>query len=365
MSALPNPFTPGFGQVPYRLAGRGQIVDEVTRAFDLTYRDPSLTSIFVGARGTGKTALLTYLSAEAQQHGWIVVDAVAREGMLEDIFQRSAEAASEFIDSSAHKRLRALSVSGVGSVEWETDATPQKNWRGKMTKLLDELAQKDLGLLITVDEIDPTLTEVAELISTYQLFVREERRVSLLLAGLPGKVLSLMGRPDISFIRRAKRYGLGPIPSSEVMTAFAETVAVGGRSIGDEALRTAVDAIGGFAFMMQAVGYRVWDQGDATEITTEDVQSGILVARQELVDGVLQSTYYELGKSGREFVAAMLQDSAESSIANIIERTGKSSNSVQKTRRKLMDLGVIGERGRGYVDFELPYFRDYLQERLG
>jgi hypothetical protein len=50
-------------------------------------------------------------------------------------------------------------------------------------------------------------------------------------------------------------------------------------------------------------------------------------------------------------------------IANVIERTGKSANSVQKTKRRLLDLGVIGERGRGIIAFELPFFKEFLQAR--
>ena len=48
--------------------------------------DPNLCSVFYGARGTGKTALLAYLSYRAQQEGWITANVTASEGMLEDIF---------------------------------------------------------------------------------------------------------------------------------------------------------------------------------------------------------------------------------------------------------------------------------------
>jgi hypothetical protein len=60
----------------------------------------------------------------------------------------------------------------------------------------------------------------------------------------------------------------------------------------------------------------------------------------------------------------MLADENESAVADIIKRTGKSANSVQKTKRRLLDLGVIGERGRGAVAFELPFFKEFLQERI-
>lgn len=37
---------------------------------------------------------------------------------------------------------------------------------------------------------------------------------------------------------------------------------------------------------------------------------------------------------------------------------------VAQYRKRLIDAGIIGKRARGLVGFDLPYFRDYLQEKL-
>ncbi len=350
--------------MPYRLAGRKGMTQGIVNAFDLEYRDPSLTSIFIGARGTGKTALLSYLGTEAKQRDWIVVDTVARAGMLEDIFQQSIDAAGAFVEPPAKKRLTALSLANIGAIEWENVPTEKRNWRGRVGAILDELAQQGKGLLITVDEVDPAVTEVAELITVYQLFVRENRRVALLLAGLPGKVSALLSKDDITFIRRAKQYRLGSISRADVMEAFQDTVTTAGRTIAPDALAAAACAIDGFAYMIQAVGYRAWEQGKQAEISLADVEAGVKIAAEEMRDGVLESTYLDLSRGDKVFLAAMLPDDVESAIADILERTGKSSNSVQKTKRRLIDLGVIGERGRGFVAFELPFFKEFLADRL-
>lgn len=57
-----NPFTPSFGEIPAHLAGRQQIIRDVERAFVSERRRPELTTLFSGARGTGKTALLSVLA---------------------------------------------------------------------------------------------------------------------------------------------------------------------------------------------------------------------------------------------------------------------------------------------------------------
>ena len=79
-----EPVTPSFGEVPAHLAGRQQIIRDLDRAFLSQRRRPELTSIFSGARGTGKTALMSSLATRAESHGWIAVKTTALPGMLED-----------------------------------------------------------------------------------------------------------------------------------------------------------------------------------------------------------------------------------------------------------------------------------------
>ena len=45
-------------------------------------------------------------------------------------------------------------------------------------------------MLFTVDEVDPTLDEMVQLAAFYQHFVREGRKVALLMAGLPHNVFA-------------------------------------------------------------------------------------------------------------------------------------------------------------------------------
>ena len=68
-AALNNPFTPGFGQVPPFMAGHRYVIENIEDAFVNGPGDPNLTTIFTGARGTGKTTLLTLLADEAVAQG--------------------------------------------------------------------------------------------------------------------------------------------------------------------------------------------------------------------------------------------------------------------------------------------------------
>ena len=360
-----NPFTPSFGKIPPFMAGRTELVEDMLRAFEGGIGDPNLSSILVGSRGTGKTALLFYLSAEASSRGWVCANVAAVPGMLEDVIERAKEASAHLRASEGGARLTGISVGQAIGLEWEREPAAQGNWRTRMNRLLDELNEQDIGLLITVDEVRVELGEMVQLASTYQHFVGENRKVALLMAGLPGKVSSLLRDDSISFLRRACRFTLGRIADSEIEDALRKTVEDGGRRIGVAALTKAVEAIGGFPYMMQLVGFRMWGQHPENEEVSEaDADAGIALARRDLKERVLDATYYDLSRGDIRFLEAMLEDGSESRLTDIASRLGEGSNYVSTYKRRLVEQGVIGERGHGTVGFDLPWFEEYLRERL-
>ena len=125
-----------------------------------------------------------------------------------------------------------------------------------------------------------------------------------------------------------------------------------------------VEAIGGFPFMMQLVGYRVWDQSPRErEISENDVERGIELARSDMEQRVLAPTYRELSEQDVQFLEAMLPDGGGVSfISNVAERMGVSSNYASKYRARLIEQGVIGGRGRGRISFDMPFFREYVEK---
>lgn len=61
---------------------------------------------------------------------------------------------------------------------------------------------------------------------------------------------------------------------------------------------------------------------------------------------------------------AMLQDEGDSDISDLFERLGRSSSLAVQYRRRLIDAAVIGERRRGVAGFDLPYFKEFIDEKL-
>lgn len=360
-----NPFTPTFGSVPPFMAGREHIVSNIVQGFDNGPGDPNLSTIFVGARGTGKTALLTYLSQEARQHGWVSANVSAMPGMLDDILERATESASELVSNPSQRRLTGATLGPV-SLSWTWRDPHVGNWRTRMNTLMKELDRLGTGLLITVDEVRVDLDEMLQLASVYQHFVREGRRVALLMAGLPYKVSSLLREDSVSFLRRAQLHQLGRIADAEIADALSKTVRQAGRELAVEALDESIRAIEGFPYMMQLVGYRSWNvRPNERTISVPDVREGASLARLEMRDRILETTYRELSDGDLRFLRAMLPDEHESRLSDIARRMGVTSSYASQYRRRLLEEGVIGERGRGVVGFDIPAFREFLAEREG
>lgn len=355
-----NPFTPEFGRVPAYMAGRQDVISEMARAFDEGSGNPNLCTIFVGARGTGKTAMLSYLSDEATRLGWVAANVTATPGMLEDIVQRSKEAAAHLLLPEGKRKLTGVEVAGIGAVSWENESGEAPNWRSRMNAILNELGEEGTGLLITIDEVDPGLDEMIQVVTTYQHFIREDRKVALLMAGLPHNVSALLSGKVTSFLRRASQYDLGGLFDDEVEEAFRLTVEEGGRVVEQDALDIAVHEIGGFPFMFQLVGYRAWNTARGGVITKGDVTTGARLAREELSRRIFDSTYAELSKGDRAFLAAMLDDDGYTTRDSLMQRLGKTTSYISTYKKRLLEAGVIEEQEPGVFTFALPGFRDYL-----
>lgn len=364
MNYAENPFTPSFGEVPAHLAGRKLVIDDLVRAFNSKQRKPELTTIISGARGTGKTTLLTLLAHKAEEHGWIAASTTALPGMLEDIEIRIRKQAAHLVNSESGPTLAGIGIPQVVDIRFEEKSPSVGNWRSRIESLLDQLEACGTGVVITVDEVDVELDEMVQLAAVYQHFVREGRKVALLMAGLPHHISALLSNKTVSFLRRAQTAQLGRIADFEIEDALRKTIRENGREADSEGLELAVNAIGGFPFLMQLVGYRSWNINPESErITSDDFRRGVELARKELRERVLEATFRELSPEDVRFASAMLEDERESRIADLVARLDRSSAQVAQYRKRLIEAGVIGQRGRGVIAFELPYFREYLVEK--
>ena len=140
-----------------------------------------------------------------------------------------------------------------------------------------------------------------------------------------------------------------------------------GKGITNDALAAAVEAIEGFPYMLQLVGFRAWsecpDERDVIDAGT--VKRGIALAQKDFEMRVIRATVNELSDVDMDFLVAMLSDADVSRVADLEKRMGKSSGYISRYRGRLIAEGVIEPAGRGKVRFALPGLRAYLEEATG
>jgi hypothetical protein len=358
-----NPFTPTFGEAPVVFAGRSTLLRSLSNAYQRKQRDPFLTTLVSGARGTGKTSLLTVAGERAKENGWVTADVSAIPGMLEDIIERVCEGASHLVVTEESAKIIGLGIGQLFNIELERPEAATGNWRTRMNRLLDQLEKTDTGLLITVDEVTASLNEMITLASVYQHFVRENRKVALLLAGLPHNVSQLLQDKSVSFLRRAKQVQLGRIGDADIESAFIKTIRGAGKTIGEGDTSAAISAIDGFPFMLQLVGYHTWEGCTSDVVSATDIKNGIKLANSDMKNEVLEASWKTTSAKDREFLAAMAEGETPVTVGALAERMGVGNSYAGQYKYRLLEQGLIEEPATGLVDFALPTLREFVAER--
>ena len=357
-----NPFKPTAGARPPLLVGRQDALEGFREGLEDGPGAPGLLTIFTGARGVGKTVMLTEAEDAALAAGWAVVSDTATPGLISRLAHGIQKHLDELGDGPPGRRIVAITAAGFG-LTTHLPGAPTPDFRSIVTKLTTLLADHDTGLVITVDEIHAIeRTELTELAAVIQHLIREELPISLLVAGIPKSVSDLLNENVSTFLRRADRIDLHDVLILEVEAAFAQTFSDTGVDATPAQMSTMADATDGYPFLIQLVGYQVWRRAVDGKLTDAAVAAGIVAARRRLGSTVLQASLADLSQVDRTFLQKMAEDDGASQLRDIAERLGESTKYAGTYRRRLIDAGMIMDAGRGYVTFAVPQLRQYLRE---
>jgi hypothetical protein len=368
MALSKNPFKPTFGASPPVLAGRDDLRQDFLDALDEGPGSPGRATIYTGARGTGKTVMLNAVEDDAKAQGWLVVAETATPGLVSRLTDEHLPRLLTEQDPEATKtRLTGVTMPVVGGgATWSTadahGAVP--DLRSQVTALCRILAEYETGLMVTVDELHrKPMAELVALITVVQHAIREELEFAFVGAGLPNAVSEVLEEDALTFLRRAERHDLGKVDDVDVALALARPITDAGRTIPDEALALAVEATGGYPFLIQLVGHRTWRQHPRhTDITVADVRVGTDEARRRLgslVHGVAFKACSDIDKT---FLLAMARDDGPAKLSDVADRLHVSRDYANVYRARLIAAQLVEPAGRGRLDFALPYLREYLRE---
>src|SRR5680860_231598 len=365
---MPNPFHPSFGVSPPLLVGRDSMIDDFVEALEDGPGSSGRATLYTGARGSGKTVMLNMIEDRAKERGWLVISETASPGFVDRITrQQLPQILRDFDPAAVRRRMTGVTAPlSIGAVSWDSVEAhvAEAGLRNQVELLTDLLAEHETGLLITLDEIHQNqITELRDLATTIQHAFREGRDLAFAGAGLASAVTDVVNDEVLTFLRRADRHTLVSVTSGDVERAIREPIEASGRTIGAAALQVMVEGTNGYPFLIQLVGAQTWRLHPATpEISVEDARRGVSNALRRLGALVHEPALAGASDIDKSFLLAMAKDDRPSKMSDIQQRMGVDVNYASQYRLRLIAAELIQSPRRGYVDFALPYLREYLRE---
>jgi AAA ATPase domain len=382
-----NPYTPGSGVKPLKLAGRDPDLEAFRVLLErLADGRPERSLIYSGLRGVGKTVLLLEFETLTRESGWVCND--VEEVGSGDFRQTFAELAYQLLLSMSlrermHKRarkalgvLKAFSIGIPGGlsaridVEAATGTADSGDPERDLAVLLVEVGQVaksgGTGAVFFLDEMQG-LNEAA-LAAVCIAMNRVGQRglpVALVGAGLP---------PLPRLLRTAKPYAermfayheLDRLSGAEARTALVAPAGQHDVTYEPEAVELIVDASAGYPHFLQEYGRVLWNEVERSPISAEDVQ-GV----RELIDDALDRRFFkdrfEMASDAEQRYLAAMADVGEGSVrtAEVASRAGyKDSASASVVRDSLLRKDLVYSPRRGLIDFTVPLFGGYLRRQF-
>lgn len=127
---------------------------------------------------------------------------------------------------------------------------------------------------------------------------------------------------------RAVPEDLAPINQIEIALSLNDSFSATGLSLDGDLLSKAARATKGYAYLVQLVGYSIWQRANlhrekSTLVTGRDVDEGILLAEARFHDVVHEPAISGLSRNEINYLYAMCEDGKRSKTSDLANRLGK------------------------------------------
>ena len=340
-----NPYTLTFGKPPTQIIERISQTEEVTNTFQSN--PPSQqTYMITGVRGSGKTVFMNdIMKTLASDDDWIAVELNPERDLLSGMLTKlSSDNALARIFRSAKINL---SFFGIGLEIKEV--TPITDAEVALSTMLSSLAKKGKKVLIAIDEATNS-KNMREFAHSFQIFLRQNLPVYLLMTGLYDSIYSLQNEKTMTFLYRSPKIHLSPLNTGTMAYNYMSNLGVSK----EDALEMA-KITKGFSYAFQLLGYLTYKNDG-------DYKAALPVFKQNLEEHVYEKIWSELSKTDKEVLTAIAKDGT-GRVSAIREMLNYDNNHFNPYRMRLIRKGIIEGETNGYVAFALPLFNEFVLEQ--
>ena len=341
---MTNPFRLDFGAKPKLYIPRKSEEETILETF-LSEEPSTHLYMIIGARGMGKTVLMTSISQKIEEHnGWLHIDLSSDNTMVDFI--------SELEDKCKNK-LPKLSVS-IDAKVFEIGLSGQEaqysTIKVELNKMLEKIKKNGTKVLITIDEAINSKA-MREFAVYYQQCLRKDYPVYVIMTGLYKNIRALENNKSLTFLRRAERLNLEPLDSYIIASEYKDVL---GMKF-DDAVK-ASDLIEGYSYAFQMLGYLLYKNKKIK--LDEDIISELKYALNEKS---YEKIWEELSVNEQKICIEIGKANGDALASKIKAGLDMDDNNFSTYRMTLVKSGLISSNtARGKLSFVLPFFKDFV-----
>jgi hypothetical protein len=239
-------------------------------------------------------------------------------------------------------------VSALGIGVSAEDTFQYNDIESAIAKMLEVLKDKKKRLLITIDEVVNS-KNMRIFASAFQIFVRQDYPIFLLMTGLLQNITNLQDEKSLTFLYRAPKIQLGSLNISAIKEKYKQVF-----ELEDEEALELARYTKGYPFAFQVLGYMYWNNPSVPNV--------MLDYKLYLYEMVYDKIWSELSKKDKKVCVAIAK-SETGKIKEVREILKMTSNEFNPYNDRLKKKELILKSERGYCEFVLPFFKEYVLER--
>ena len=386
MNPINNPFVPGAGTPPAKLAGRDDLLERTRITLARVKAGRSAKSfIVVGLRGVGKTVLLNQIYEKAEELGYNAVQIEAHEEkslpallipkLRQILIRLDRGKKASFLAKKALGVLAAFANSikityedvEVGlSVTPEVGSADSGDLEMDLADLFEAVAraanEKQTAILLAIDELQYIKeVEMSALIMAIHRIAQRQLPLILIGGGLP-QLVGLAGKSK-SYAERLFDYPeVGALRYEDACDAIKDPIETEGATITCPAIDKICELTHGYPYFLQTWGHYAWNEAENDSIDVADIEKATPLVIKNLDESFFRVRFDRLTPTEKQYLFAMAElgpgPHRSGDIAKVMK---KEVQSVAPFRSSLIKKGMIYSPAHGDTAFTVPMFDEYLK----
>jgi hypothetical protein len=386
MDPIRNPFSPGAGSPPPKLAGRDEILRVASIALQrIRAGRPEKSQMLLGLRGVGKTVLLNKIGQMAEEIDYHAIMLEAPEGqrianylapalkstLLQlDRVEKAKEQVSRAVGAlRGFARVFRVSIGDVTIAMNEPPLADSGNLEIDLPALFLTIGQAakaaDSSVAILVDEVQYlNKEELRALIVAFHTIAQRGLPVVMFGAGLP-QVSALSGQAKSYAERLFDFPPVGPLSEPAARQAIGQPIRSEDAEINPDALERIISETSGYPYFLQEWGKHTWNVASQSPITIDDVAAASQSATEALDQSFFRVRFDRLTPREQDYLRAMAElGSGPHRSGAIADALGRTVESLGPLRNGLIRKGMVWSPAHGETAFTVPLFDEFMHRAI-